>query len=90
MGYYINPTDGRSKERWLMDEGKTAPGTPRWGDVPGSHLVCLVDNGWMTAAGIVFSPQELEAFMQPGDDRPKIWFWVPDEKLSPFCNRLEP
>lgn len=45
--------------------------------------VCLVDNGWMTAAGIAFDEHEMNDFMHP-DSRPKQWFLVPKDVLKEF------
>lgn len=83
MGYYINPPT-MSKEGWLQQHARrqangdivsrTAPEKFREEiDV----AVCLVDNGWMTAAGICVDQRELETFTNPSDNRPKFWFMVP-------------
>ncbi len=86
MGYYINPEDGRPKERWLQDEGRRASleECRHCFAATTERPVCLVDNGAFTAAGIAYSPEELEAFAAP-DRRPKRWFLVPTERLRPFC-----
>lgn len=90
MGCYINPTDGSSKEMWLIAEGEpigfTPPLTHRQGD---KVVVCLVDNGWMTAAGICYDAQELRAFTQPTDLRPKKWYLVSIEKVKEFLRDRE-
>lgn len=96
MGYYINPTDGRSKESWLIEEGRQIPYSKvldlfdeeTFEASDGMVPVCLVDNGGFTAAGIAYDVQEAKAFMQPTDDRPKVWYAVSREKLRDFCNRL--
>ena len=82
MGYYVNPEHG-TKESWLAENGRMIPGiaTP----TPGHHLVCLVDNGYFTAAAIGYDEREAEAFNSPTDDRPKVWFEVPDDKLLEVC-----
>jgi hypothetical protein len=89
MGYYINP-ESMSKEEWLTTHGEVfsledCRNSFKQGssDIP----VCLVDNGWMTAAGICYSAEELEAFAHP-DGRPKKWYLVAKELLMPYCNRL--
>jgi hypothetical protein len=87
MGFYINPPD-MSKEAFLQKYGE------RLERVPSSHIdenartmvVCLVDNGMFTAAGICDCKQELEAFASP-DHRMKYWFAVPLEKLEPYLGR---
>jgi hypothetical protein len=38
------------------------------------NLVCVVDNGWMAAAGYVYNEREFEDFTDPRDGRPKRWF----------------
>lgn len=93
MGYYIDPENGQNKEQWLQDNGlamqlKTPTNVRQ--NVEGTEcgLVCLIDNGWMTAAGIAYDLRELNVFAEP-DGRPKAWIWVPIEKLKPFCSRLE-
>lgn len=51
----------------------------------GTHVVCLVDNGGFSAAGIAFDQGELAAFNEPRDGRSKRWFYVPDAKLIEVC-----
>lgn len=83
MGYYINPPD-MTKEEWLSQFGKPIQ-TPNDYDFSGPNLpVCLVDNGWMTAAGIVPHKRELEAFTDKNDLRPKKWFDVAKADLKPY------
>jgi hypothetical protein len=88
MGYYINPPD-MSKEQFLKEKG-----TPitlrdvRSFDYAGDRLpVCLVDNGWMTAAAIAYHPREAEAFLGNSgglDARPKTWYSVSCADLEPY------
>lgn len=85
MGYYINPKDC-AKEQWLKENAlhcNTQKGyVPTWETLEeGTLPVCLVDNGPFTAAGIAYSKDEMEAFSEPSDRRPKIWFIVPIDKL---------
>ena len=77
MGYYINPPNC-SKEDWLAAHGTLVdPKAP----VPADHhLVCLVDNGAFTAAGIAYDERELADFSR-NDGRAKLFLAVPDEKL---------
>lgn len=84
MGYYINPK-GMTKEEWLQENHRgfslIPPKAFRRDGAEGPELVvCLVDNGGFTAAGVVYCQTELEAFAQP-DPRPKLWFWVPKAKV---------
>lgn len=83
MGFYINPKD-RSKEAWLASYGTRVPiQESRESSTllpEGFHLVCLIDNGWMTAAAIAYDKDELMAFLAP-DKRPRTWYLVADEDL---------
>ncbi len=82
MGLYINPKEKR-KEAWLEENGKavseakakeiaTAEGYPK-----DEVVVCLVNNGHFTAAGIADCLPEFEAFTWHGDPRPKKFYNVP-------------
>lgn len=90
MGYYINPTDGTTKESWLASHGvrhpEIVPESARttFEDKPCTCVV-LVDNGAFTAAAIAYNDDELEAFTHYRDYRPKRFFLVPDEDLKQFC-----
>ena len=75
MGYYIDPED-MSKEAWLEQHGELLPdeefdiqGDPKFSryQINGREygVVCLIDNGWMTAAGIAYDDRELAVFAQP-------------------------
>src|SRR5688572_24932835 len=81
MGIYINPPD-MSKEEWLSKHGIKVPTAHlteatfgSWKDPQDRPClpVCLVDNGIFTAAGIAFSPNDLDAFLHP-DGRPRKWY----------------
>ena len=62
MGYYINPP-GETKEEWLNNHGLEVTGDDvTWGRLPDMILVCLVDNGPFTAAGICYSEVEFDEF----------------------------
>jgi hypothetical protein len=51
-----------------------APKTPKeWQP----DLVCVVENGWMDAAGYAYDARELDRFMYP-DGRPRRWLIVPE------------
>lgn len=82
MGYYVNPP-GVPKEEWLLSHGKAAQAIAPDGPPPeGRAWVCIVNNGAFTAAGVVYSQGELEAFSEPGDRRPKMWVQVPKDDLT--------
>lgn len=87
MGYYINPPS-ETKEEFLEREGVeidlidvaiTLDAVP----------VCLVDNGWFTAAGIAHDDRTLTEFTaNPEDHRPRRYFAVPRNVLKPYCPLL--
>lgn len=87
MSYYINPPDCTKEEFLEANATWRATGFDphKQGD---DVLVCLVDNGMFTAAGICYSDGERQAFAHP-DGRYKIWFYVPLEKLRPFLFEQE-
>jgi hypothetical protein len=67
-----------SKEQFLAQHGIPCS-MP--GPITEDHLpVCLVDNGFFTAAGVGYCQSEVEAFQYP-DGRPKKWFMVSRENL---------
>lgn len=82
MGFYINPLN-ESKQSFL-DRVSTKIQQPlSYNDVSDdTAIICLVDNGVFSAAGIVFSERELKAFTyNVNDDRPKTWYIVPRNEL---------
>ncbi len=81
MGFYINPK-GQTKEQFLKENG-TQVETPDFKKVPAGHmLVGYVNNGWMTAAGIVFDENEFNAYTDPSDPRPREYYHVPVSALQ--------
>lgn len=87
MGYYINPPD-MTKEQWLKENAAEVHESDARDRSAGDNLVvCLVDNGWMTAAGICYDDGERDAFMRPdsGDyQRPRKWYVVSRALLAPY------
>ncbi len=84
MGIYINPPD-QSKESWLCTNGfeaSSAQIAKSRANFKNLFPVCLVDNGLFKAAGVVDSEHEFEAFTQPNDHRPKLWFIVHIDQLT--------
>lgn len=78
MGWYINP-HSQTKEDWLAEHGTRTLGP---GEITETHLpICLVDNGFFTAAAICPNERELIEFARDDDDRPKVWFSVPRKTL---------
>lgn len=87
MGYYIDPKDG-TKESWLHENGKLIKNSEVKEHNAGDQvLVCLVDNGFFTAAGIAYDNRERDAFLIP-DPRPKQWYLVDRDLLKQFCPKL--
>ena len=87
MGYYINPTDGLTKEEFLAKYGtKISPVMAaefNYIDDTGYLPVCWVNNGPFTAAAIAIDQREMDEFQAP-DPRPKKWYFVPKSVLNPF------
>lgn len=84
MGIYINPPD-QDKVPWLEKNGLPVPSAAfakDSADFKTLYPVCLVSNGHFTAAGVVDSEREFEAFNLPDDHRPKMWFLVHIDKLT--------
>lgn len=94
MGFYINPSN-MTKEEWLKQHGvpMAAPidfEVMKDRKPPEFYPVCLVNNGWMTAAGIAFDQGEHLAFIGDNSDRrPKKWYLVPRDKLVEVCPSVE-
>jgi hypothetical protein len=88
MGYYINPSDGRTKESWLAEHATPITKTEanNFDFSKGMLPVCLVDNGEFTAAGIAYDARERNYFMIP-DGRPKKWFSVKKDLLKEWYNK---
>jgi hypothetical protein len=86
MGYYINPTDKRTKEQWLEDEGQeiTRVQVLSTFDTETHIPVCLVHNTVFTTAAILHNVQTAKAFLRY-DGRLKYWYKVKREKLRSFC-----
>ncbi len=79
MGYYINPKES-TKEDWLREKSletltKEDLDNFDWNQTD-VRPVCLVSNGFFNAAGVAYDKRELEAFLDPGDIRPKIFYAV--------------
>lgn len=83
MGKYINYigdkqmySSAESKMKVLIDSGaKAIPDPTEWRE----GLVCVVDNGWMAAAGYAYDEDEMNVMLKE-DGRPKTWFYFPDAK----------
>ena len=84
MRYYIDPLN-MSKEEFLESRGTeiSAASALAHNFNMESLPVCLVDNGFFTAAGIGYCPEEVEAFARP-DGRTKTWYLVFKDDLEPY------
>lgn len=81
MGTYVNPTN-ETKESFLTREGEFFPSAPIFEEIPDNKLlVCLIDNGFFTAAGLLYSKNEYSAFTDRADKRNKMFFLVEKSKL---------
>lgn len=88
MGFYVNTEEG--KETFLKRVGERVNTPTTYDSIPATlAAVCLVDNGIFTAAGVVFSQDELDAFTFP-DPRPKTWYLVERDALYPVVENLKP
>jgi len=85
MGLYINPQEV-SKEQWLNDNGEQLEKAPvKMRENKEEILVCLIDNGPFTAAGVAFNQAELNNFCKE-DMRYKEWFVVGLDKIKRVCS----
>lgn len=81
MGFYVNPQTG-TKEAFLNQNGEMIPTPKNYTSVPSSKaIVCLVDNGMFTAAGVIYSEREFADWNNVADTRPKKWYSVDRSKL---------
>ena len=83
MGYYINKINNKdlpakNKANFLIQNGATKINEPIEFQ---ENLVCVVENFFFDAAGYIFSQEELKAFNDPEDQRPKTWLIVPDADI---------
>ena len=84
MSYYINP-QANTKEDYLRKHGVPCSQQEAANGPQDNHWpVCLVFNPAFSAAGICFSQDEYQAFTDPNDKRPKLWFLVHKNKLLEF------
>jgi len=76
MGMYINPETG-TKDEWLENHGalvtEEAFKSIQYDTLNNCLPVCLVDNGFFTAAGIAFNESERDIFAND-DGRPKRYY----------------
>jgi len=92
MGAYINPSNC-TKEEFLTEKARraTLEELLDW-DYEGNKEelpVVLVDNGFFTAAGIMYSDRERTEFLSPTDDRPKRFYIAKIEDLREVSDELD-
>lgn len=76
MGFYVNP-ETETKEKFLDRVGEKLSEAPKWDAIPdGKMMVTLLDNGWMTAAGICYSEMEYREHTSASDPRPRTYYLV--------------
>lgn len=80
MGCYISPSQ-ETKESFLAREGRVINVNDFTAE-PNELPVCLVDNGAFNAAAVAFDRAELHRFSDVNDQRPKVWYLVPIDKLA--------
>ena len=88
MGYYIETEAAKNKAKWLVEHagGTIVPrATPAHDSIP----VVVCDNGPFEAAGIAVDAEELRAFTDPFDPRPKTIVMVPRTEVVKFCPAVE-
>ena len=88
MGCYIETGAAKNKAKWLVEHagGTIVPrATPAHDSIP----VVVWDNGPFEAAGIAFDAEELRAFTDPFDCRPKTIVMVPRTEVVKFCPAVE-
>ena len=79
MGFYINKTSTENILHYsyqekidaiVFDGGFIIEEPQSWSYA----LVCIVDNGWMSAAGYAFNENEMNVMKEPDkNNRPKTW-----------------
>jgi hypothetical protein len=88
MGYYINFNSNgtilpsKNKADYLLLDGGVEVSKPKKFV---RNLICVVENATFDAAAFIYSEEELKAFSNPDDDRPKRWIIYPHAaKLSGY------
>ena len=85
MGYYIEVPRNKQKALQIMAlhgaKFTIIPPKSLSELAENEGLVCVVENGPFDAAGYCYDDDELEAFNDPRDHRPKTWLTM-DKKLA--------
>lgn len=84
MGCYIdfvNCKGAADKVVALIASGASPVQNPAYPPAPGEVLVCVVDNGSFSSAGVAFDQMEFERMQpRPNDRRDRVWFTLDREK----------
>jgi hypothetical protein len=88
MGSYVNP-QSESKESFLNKKGMRVNKLSWEGRPEGTLPVVLVNNGFFTAAGIAYSEDELNVFLDPSDFRNKNYYYVSIDELKMVSDILD-
>ncbi len=86
MGYYIEVPQPFNKADQMYDiyEAQTVVGP--YIEIPeGKTLLCVVSNAFFDAIGIMFDEQEMRAFADPTDPRPKTWMLIDTDLARDLC-----
>lgn len=93
MGYYINPPDGRTRQKgeWLVDTyGAKEVSVDHAYDIVtiggDKGIVCVVDNGMFEAAAYCYDRNEYMVFADWRDMRPKRWYCMDREIIEKLSN----
>jgi len=92
MGFYIQTPEAKGKANHLVKAygASRLRVTPQWNEVPeGKAAICVVDNGAFEAAGLAYSEEELRAFSEPTDRRPKTWLLMETKLAHKLAGRDE-
>jgi len=83
MGFYVNPRN-KTKEQFVTNLKEIDIMKFRDFDFDNAQLypLCLVDNGIFKALGIAYNKEEVIAFSEPDDDRPKRFFIITTDHLN--------
>ncbi len=92
MGYYINPKNGDTKEKWLSKNCWLVPkACLSYNEIRSMKLIPLVwvNNGAFTAVAIAYCKREYLEFLNPNDKRPKEVWGATAEVVFKECPELE-
>lgn len=90
MGYYVEgPALGKVGYLVRLGAKVTVP-NPSWKSIPEDKaLIIVVNNGPFEAAALAFSENELLAFTDPGDPRPKTFLLLDKKEAHRLANYEE-